>query len=231
MGRAGRKMMDITGQKYGKLTAVRYVRHSGKYPQWEFRCECGGTRVASHAHVRAAANQARLGKRYTKSLLHCGCDNRKRKWPPGFTASDSVTWRNHWKNLCARWRDSQLLFMQECLAHRNGRFLERPDRSKPLSPDNFRWSDQARRPRGSVTYDTRMEEAVYLLTKNGWEEAQARDRIAKCSRQRVYQIIWSLSGLCRQCRQPATRGSLCEQCAIKHRESKKRRSTERSVGA
>lgn len=61
--------IDIAGEKYGRLTAVRHVgrvhcKSKDKYQTkriWEFRCDCGALIVRKLAHVRCG---------YVKS---CGC--------------------------------------------------------------------------------------------------------------------------------------------------------------
>ena len=38
-----RPMADITGQKFGRLTAVRREKIRGKAAVWFCRCDCGGS--------------------------------------------------------------------------------------------------------------------------------------------------------------------------------------------
>ena len=46
--------LNITGQTFHRLTAIRDVTEkSGKGRQWEFKCECGKTKVALVKKVRA----------------------------------------------------------------------------------------------------------------------------------------------------------------------------------
>ena len=53
--------LDITGQKFGKLTAVKFShRHNSKL-FWEFICDCGNTHKAAIAQVRC------------KNTNSCGC--------------------------------------------------------------------------------------------------------------------------------------------------------------
>ena len=56
---------DITGQRFGKLTAIRYEGKS----KWLCRCDCG---------QEAIVNQSKLSSGHTKS---CGCLRRKRTDP------------------------------------------------------------------------------------------------------------------------------------------------------
>lgn len=59
----GKEPLDITGQVYGKLTAVKPVSNHKEGSKWLMSCECGGSRV-----VRLA--QIRTNRKATKC---CGC--------------------------------------------------------------------------------------------------------------------------------------------------------------
>ncbi len=56
------KMVDLTGQKFGRLTAIKPVRkpNDGKL-YWECLCDCGNTKVILGSNLKSGA---------TKS---CGC--------------------------------------------------------------------------------------------------------------------------------------------------------------
>lgn len=55
---------DITGQKFGRLTAIKYVgRNKNKYALWECQCDCGNVVVVIGRNLRTGI---------TKS---CGCYN------------------------------------------------------------------------------------------------------------------------------------------------------------
>lgn len=61
----GRPRMDITGQRFGKLTAIR---STGLNPGihgtlWECKCECGGSALATVSDLRR-------GKRKSCGCLH-----------------------------------------------------------------------------------------------------------------------------------------------------------------
>lgn len=52
-----KSIIDITGEKFGKLTAIKYVGNR----QWLFKCDCGNTKVITTCAV--------VGKR----VKSCGC--------------------------------------------------------------------------------------------------------------------------------------------------------------
>ncbi len=59
------KFFDLTGQKFGKLTAIRSVRRKDRQIVWECLCECGNKTEVVSASIRDGS---------TKS---CGCLRRK----------------------------------------------------------------------------------------------------------------------------------------------------------
>ena len=65
MAKRGRKVIDITGKRFGKLVAIRRISppiaHRGT--RWLFRCDCGNLVNKESAQVRKGIG------------LHCGCSN------------------------------------------------------------------------------------------------------------------------------------------------------------
>lgn len=59
------KALDISNQKFGKLTAIKVVDYKANRRYWECVCECGNTSIV-------CTNKLKSG--YTKS---CGCDKFK----------------------------------------------------------------------------------------------------------------------------------------------------------
>ena len=60
--RTGTNLLDLTGQRFGRLTVLRRTdRHMGHSVIWECRCDCGNTACVASTNLR---------KGYTKS---CGC--------------------------------------------------------------------------------------------------------------------------------------------------------------
>ncbi len=77
------KREDITGRKFGRLTAVRYAGKSkGKQTLWECKCDCGKIIIAHHQNLKSG---------HTSS---CGCYNSeltsKRNYTHGGGAQDFI---------------------------------------------------------------------------------------------------------------------------------------------
>lgn len=60
-GRRGKvRRLDITGRRYGRLVAIRYIENKPA-AIWEFQCDCGRVHRARLVHVRAGRTRS------------CGC--------------------------------------------------------------------------------------------------------------------------------------------------------------
>lgn len=61
------KIIDLTGQKYNKLTVIERVESKNRHSQWRCLCECGNETIVS---------SDKLKNGHTKS---CGCERNKNK--------------------------------------------------------------------------------------------------------------------------------------------------------
>lgn len=62
----GRKILDLTGQKYGRLTVVKEVERNGYTRRWLCKCECGNETIVTQPNLRNG---------HTTS---CGCVQREK---------------------------------------------------------------------------------------------------------------------------------------------------------
>jgi len=97
--RVGRKRIDETGKRYGKLTVIGYkYRDQDDNPyrdaMWLCKCDCGGEKLVSGSHLRRG------------EVRSCGCLWSAKQKPKGVAAFNSLyaTWRANAKLRGHAWK-------------------------------------------------------------------------------------------------------------------------------
>lgn len=160
------RKVDLTGQKYGRLTVLSMVRTPGKDVRVNCRCDCGGEITALAYNIRNG-NTSSCGclsreVRVARGLLLAplmGAANRRhgRSATPTYTRWSDAKKRCHSPQnkrfmyygargiqMCAKWRYSFAAFFADMGECPPGLTLERLDNDKGYEPGNCIWADRER---------------------------------------------------------------------------------------
>lgn len=79
-GTHSRKKLDLTGQRFGRLTVLAPAENIGSRTAWLCRCDCGGETVATTQRLRDG------------HCTSCGCDKTHLGEPPSVIGRASLTY-------------------------------------------------------------------------------------------------------------------------------------------
>lgn len=208
----GRTIKDITGNKYNKLTAIRYD-HSAKnhHSFWLFKCDCGNEKVIDastvtkkNAEVKSCGcqnNAVRLSGNNRR--IHGDCGTRLYKvWKSMHKRCSNIQDKSYKKwyspkgiKVCKEWDDYRV-FKEWALANgydENADYmqctLDRIDVNGDYFPDNCRWVNckvQANNKSNNRMIDWRGE------THNLTEWSQIIGIPMRVLRSRYYTYGWSV---------------------------------------
>ena len=151
--------IDLTGYKFGRLTAQHVVNNSKTGTYWSCLCECGKIANVFIGHLRSgktnscgclALDSHRTHGQYRTPAHISWCSMRARCLSKNTNGYDRYGGRGI--KICSRW-DDFANFLEDMGERPEGQTLDRKDSNGDYTPDNCKWSTLAEQ--GSNMVDSR----------------------------------------------------------------------------
>lgn len=197
------KRIDLTGQRFGRLTVVKFAGvDKNRNKCWDCKCDCGKNVTVYGSHLKSGN---------TKS---CGCLNRetraKRFWKHGgsrerlYCIWKGMIGRTERKSLinykdyggcgikvCEQWRGDFKRFYDWAIGHgyKDGLTIDRIDITGNYCPENCRWvtmKEQNNNKRNNIKIEYKGE----MLTLAQWSERLGIER--NTLKARLYKLGWTI---------------------------------------
>lgn len=187
-------MKDLTGQRFGRLVAVKYeYQKNGRY-LWLFKCDCGNEKIIGSNNVKnghtlscGCLKKELLSKTYTKHGEGSRGKGETREYRIWLAMRSRCLNKKtgHYKNyggrgitICKRWADYKL-FIKDMGRCPDGYTIERIDNNKGYSPNNCKWASCKEQARNRRTTRLLSNGAVTMCLKDWSSLLNVQERVLR----------------------------------------------------
>ena len=193
------KFIDLTGQRFGRLTAVELVKINN-HSYWLCKCDCGKETLSQKGHLTSGHKRScgclhddLSRERLTKMNMTHGESNtrlykiwtdiKKRCYCKTFWAYDRYGGRGI--ALCKEWHD-YTAFRDWCMVngYADDLTIDRIDNNGNYKPDNCRWVDRK-------TQANNKSNVIHITYKNETKTITEWSELLGINRQTLYSRIFS----------------------------------------
>lgn len=158
-----RNLIDLTGQRFGRLVVLSRAQNKGAATAWNCLCECGNHTIVRSDHLRSEhtescgcyLDEVRVTHGHTRGgkwsrEYQAWLNARTRCYNPKFIQFGD--WGGRGIKMCEKWKDDFSAFYRDMGPCPEGRGLNRIDNDGDYRPGNCEWAsnkDQNRNRRNS----------------------------------------------------------------------------------